>query len=54
MMQNDNINPAQKDPGVDKKSDTCGTSSTFNFVIGIISIITAAVLGYIGYIKFFQ
>ena len=29
--------------------DSCGTNSTFNFIVGTIAIITATIAGYIAY-----
>lgn len=36
------------------RTGTCGTSSTFNFVVGTIALIVAIVIGYLSYTSFLQ
>lgn len=44
----------QKNGGNDSdRTGACGTNSTFNFVVGIIAVIVAIVIGYISYTRFF-
>lgn len=49
-MKNDNIKPTADNEQGSKSS--CNVNSTFNFVVGAISIAVAGLIGYLVYVNF--
>lgn len=52
---NTKISNQEKNGSIDSdRTGTCGTSSTFNFVVGTIALIATIVIGYLSYTRFLQ
>lgn len=43
----------KKKPGQDGEN-SCGTSTSFNFIVGTVTLIVTIAAGYIGYTQFLQ
>lgn len=52
---NTEILKQEKNGNIDSdRTGTCGTSSTFNFVVATIVLIATIVIGYLSYARFLQ